>query len=154
MLAPPRELAAKDAPSRARRRVQAGDILVSTVRPNLRGFARVTAAPVNLIASTGFAVVTAIRVDGSLLYHHIMTDEFANYLEESTTGQAYPAVRAIDVANFRFAVGPLPEQQTFAERVLVEDSQALDTTKSVIVFANARSERLTSESLEQLLSKA
>ena len=114
VLAPPRELAAKDAPSRARRRVQAGDILVSTVRPNLRGFARVTAAPVNLIASTGFAVVTATRVDGSLLYHHVMTDEFANYLEESTTGQAYPAVRAIDVANFRFAVGPLPEQQTIA----------------------------------------
>ena len=89
VLALPRDLAAKDAPSRARRRVQAGDILVSTVRPNLRGFARVTAAPENLIASTGFAVVTAkSMVDDSLLYHHVMTDEFANYLEESTTGQA------------------------------------------------------------------
>ncbi len=115
VLAPPRDLAAKDAPSRARRRVQAGDILVSTVRPNLRGFARVTAAPENLIASTGFAVVTAkSMVDDSLLYHHVMTDEFANYLEESTTGQAYPAVRAVDVANFRFAIAPLPEQQTIA----------------------------------------
>ena len=115
VLAPPRDLAAKDAPSRARRRVQAGDILVSTVRPNLRGFARVTAAPENLIASTGFAVVTAkCMVDDSLLYHHVMTDEFANYLEESTTGQAYPAVRAVDVANFRFAIAPLPEQQTIA----------------------------------------
>ena len=115
VLAPPRDLAAKDAPSRARRRVQAGDILVSTVRPNLRGFARVTAAPENLIASTGFAVVTAkSMVDDSLLYHHVMTDKFANYLEESTTGQAYPAVRAVDVANFRFAIAPLPEQQTIA----------------------------------------
>ena len=115
VLAPPRELAAKDAPSRARRRVQAGDILVSTVRPNLRGFARVTAAQENLIASTGFAVVTAkARVDGSLLYYQVMTDEFATYLEEATTGQAYPAVRAVDVANFRFAIAPLPEQQTIA----------------------------------------
>ena len=40
-------------PGRARRRVRAGDILVSTVRPYLRGFARVAKAPENLIASTG-----------------------------------------------------------------------------------------------------
>ena len=146
VLAPPRELAAKDVPSRARRRVQAGDILVSTVRPNLRGFARVTAAPVNLIASTGFAVVTATRVDGSLLYHHVMTDEFANYLEKSTTGQAYPAVRAIDVANFRFAVGPLPEQQAIAT-VLDSIDEAIEGTEAVIAATDQVRDSLLHELL-------
>ena len=78
VLAPPRDLTAIDAPSRARRRVQAGDILISTVRPNLRGFARVTDAPKNLIASTGFAVVTPKSiVSNSILYNHVMTDQFA-----------------------------------------------------------------------------
>ena len=41
-----RTLTFADAPSRARRRARAGDILVSTVRPYLRNFARVGEAPV------------------------------------------------------------------------------------------------------------
>ena len=76
-LSPPNELAAEDAPSRARRRVQAGDVLISTVRPYLRGFARLLEAPHNLIASTGFAVLTPLpKVDGSLIYHHVMAPPF------------------------------------------------------------------------------
>ena len=111
-LAPPKELTAAHAPSRARRRVQSGDILVSTVRPNLRGFARVCEAQENLVASTGFAVVSPKPVvEGSFVYHHVMTTRFAMYLEGAATGQAYPAVRPGDVADFRLPVPSLPEQQ-------------------------------------------
>ena len=115
ILASPKELAAPDAPSRARRRVQSGDILVSTVRPNLRGFARVSEALKNLVASTGFAVVSPGRhINGSFAYHHVMTNQFAQCLENATTGQAYPAVRPSDVADFRLPLPPLPEQQAIA----------------------------------------
>src|SRR5258705_13962821 len=44
------------APSRARRRVRDGDVIVSTVRTYLRAIAPVTKPPANMIASTGFAV--------------------------------------------------------------------------------------------------
>lgn len=115
VLQPPREIDAVDAPSRARRRVRSGDILVSTVRPNLRGFARVHDASENLIASTGFAVLTVKEcVDKSFVYHNIMTHRFADYLERSTTGQAYPAVRSSDIEAFALAIPPLSEQQTIA----------------------------------------
>ena len=115
VLLPPREIDAAEAPSRARRRVSAGDILVSTVRPNLRGFARVHKAPDNLIASTGFAVVTPSEgTDGSFIYHHVMTPQFAGYLEGATTGQAYPAVRPSDVAAYTLPLPPLAEQQAIA----------------------------------------
>ena len=114
-LASPIRMAAEDAPSRARRRVQAGDILVSTVRPYLRGFVRVVEAPQNLIASTGFAVLTPLpKADRSLVYHHVMALPFVQHLEASMTGQAYPAVRPSDVASYRFALPPLPEQRTIA----------------------------------------
>ena len=116
VLSAPRELDAADTPSRARRRVRSGDILVSTVRPNLRGFARVSKAPKNLVASTGFAVVSpGLNVNGSFAYHHVMTNQFAQYLENATTGQAYPAVRPRDVADFRLPLPPLPEQEAMAE---------------------------------------
>ena len=116
VLSAPRELDAADTPSRARRRVRSGDILVSTVRPKLRGFARVSKAPKNLVASTGFAVVSpGLKVNGSFAYHHVMTNQFAQYLENATTGQAYPAVRPRDVADFRLPLPPLPEQEAMAE---------------------------------------
>ena len=114
-LSSPIEFVAEDAPSRARRRVQAGDVLVSTVRPYLRGFARVLEAPPNLIASTGFAVLTPLpKVDKSLIYHHVMAPSFAQHLEASMTGQAYPAVRPSDVTSYRVALPPAPEQQIIA----------------------------------------
>ena len=114
-LSAPKEIAAGDAPSRARRRVHSGDLLVSTVRPNLRGFARIDEAPDNLVASTGFAVLTPLGcVDGSFAYHQVMTLSFARYLEGAMTGQAYPAVRPDDVAGYRLGLPPLPEQRAFA----------------------------------------
>ena len=115
ILSAPKELAATEAPSRARRRVKSGDILVSTVRPNLRGFARVLQAPDNLVASTGFAVLTPLaEVDGSFVYHQIMTEQFAGYLEKATTGQAYPAVRPSDVTSYAIHLPPLGEQRAIA----------------------------------------
>ena len=144
----PKELAAAEAPSRARRRVHSGDILVSTVRPNLRGFARVREAPKNLIASTGFAVLTPMSdVDGSYVYHHVMTQQFADYLEKATTGQAYPAVRPADVTNFVLPIPPLPEQRAIAA-VLDAIDDAIERTDAVI----AATEQLRDSLLHELLN--
>ena len=44
-------------PSRAKRKVFDGDIVYSTVRPNLRHYGLIYNPPKNLIASTGFAVL-------------------------------------------------------------------------------------------------
>lgn len=115
VLSEPRQLPASEAPSRARRRVVGGDILVSTVRPNLRGFARVTEERPDLVASTGFTVLTPrTHTSGAFLYHHVMSQRFANHLNAATTGQAYPAVRPSDVTGFPIALPPLEEQQAIA----------------------------------------
>ena len=148
-LASPKELAADDAPSRARRRVHSGDILVSTVRPNLRGFARVQKAPENLVASTGFAVLTPkADVDGSFVYHHVMTPPFALELENATTGQAYPAVRPADVASYELPLPPLGEQQAIAA-VLDSVDDAIEGAEAVI----AATEQLRDSLLRQMLTR-
>ena len=149
ILAPPTELAVENAPSRARRQVSAGDILVSTVRPNLRGFARVQEAPSNLIASTGFAVVTPVeRADASFVYHHVMTLRFAAYLEAATTGQAYPAVRSSDVASYTLPLPPRAEQRAIAA-VLDSIDEAIERTEAVI----AATEQLRDSLLHELLTR-
>lgn len=128
----PKLIAAKHVPSRARRKVISGDILVSTVRPYLRGFARIKNAPDNLVASTGFAVVTPHSdVAGSLIYHHIMTHKFMQYLENHMTGQAYPAIRPEDVSSFKLLLPPLSEQQGIAS-VLDSIDEAIESTEATI----------------------
>ena len=145
----PKELAASDAPSRARRRVLSGDILVSTVRPNLRGFARVQKAAGNLVASTGFAVLTpSTEVEGSFVYHHVMTEQFAARLEAAATGQAYPAVRPDDVNNYSITLPPLPEQRAIAD-VLDSIDEAIEHTEAVI----AATETLRDSLLHELLTR-
>ena len=66
-----RELSCGEAPSRARQLVVKGDVLVSTVRPNLNGVARVPDQLDGATASTGFCVLRARepRLDGGYLFH-------------------------------------------------------------------------------------
>jgi len=86
----------RDAPSRARRVVRHGDIIWSCVRPNRRSHAVIWQPASNLIASTGFAVITPKTVPTPFLYQAIITDAFVGYLENHARGAAYPAVVAGD----------------------------------------------------------
>ena len=61
-----REIACAEAPSRARQLVRTGDVLVSTVRPNLNGVARVPNDLNGATASTGFCV---LRPDPEVAVH-------------------------------------------------------------------------------------
>jgi|GEM_PF-125160 len=83
-----------DAPGRARRIVQHGDVLWSCVRPNRRSHAQVMHPEPATIASTGFAVLTATKVPFTFLYFATTTDDFVAYLTNNATGAAYPAVTA------------------------------------------------------------
>jgi type I restriction enzyme, S subunit len=85
-----------DAPGRARRLVQHGDIIWSTVRPNRRSYALILKPELHLVVSTGFAVLTATAVPYSYLYAAVTADTFADYLTNHATGSAYPAVTGKD----------------------------------------------------------
>jgi type I restriction enzyme, S subunit len=96
-----------DAPGRARRIVQHGDILWSCVRPNRRSHALVLKPEPATIASTGFAVLTAKEVPFTFLYYATTTNDFVTFLTNSATGAAYPAVSAKTFENANILV-PTP----------------------------------------------
>lgn len=83
-----------EAPGRARRIVQNGDVIWSCVRPNRRSYALVLQPEPALIASTGFAVLSAKSVPYSYLYFAVTTNDFVGFLTNHATGAAYPAVTA------------------------------------------------------------
>ena len=95
-----------DAPSRAQQKVEYGDIIVSTVRPNLKNIAIIDRYESNLVASSGFCVLrNTEHVERNYLYHYITSDLFTQHLMKLTTGANYPAVRDQDV---RDSIIPIP----------------------------------------------
>lgn len=86
----------KEAPGRAKRILKHQDIIWSCVRPNRKSYSFVWRSEDNLIASTGFAVITAKEIPATFLYQLVSTNEFVNYLEKHAKGATYPAVTASD----------------------------------------------------------
>ena len=108
-----RELFFLDAPSRARRIVRNGDTVISSVRPNLQAIAHIKHISENLIASTGFYVVTPIqeRLDEKYTYYLIISDGSMQHLEAVAKGVGYPAVDDKDFVTLKFAIPSLLEQR-------------------------------------------
>ena len=95
-----------EAPSRARRIVEHGDIIWSSVRPNLKAYSLILDPVPNMVVSTGVAVVYARRAPYTYLYHALTTDEFVEYLTKRATGAAYPAVNVSDFEDVRVVLPP------------------------------------------------
>ena len=109
------ELAFAEAPSRARRIVQHGDILWSCVRPNRRSHVLVLSPELDTVASTGFSVLTATKVPFTFLYQATTTDAFVAHLANHATGAAYPAVTAKTFENAEILVPPADLLERFAQ---------------------------------------
>lgn len=107
-----------DAPGRARRIVQHGDVLWSCVRPNRRSHAQVMHPEPDTIASTGFAVLTATKVPFTFLYFATTTDDFVAFLTNNATGAAYPAVSGATFEKADLLVPPAPLLKKFGDATI------------------------------------
>ncbi|MEV5206108.1 restriction endonuclease subunit S [Micromonospora sp. NPDC053740] len=108
-----------DAPGRARRGVSRGDVIWSTVRPNRRSHALILDDDPNLVASTGFAVMTPKGVGPAYLYGITTREEFVTYLESVAEGSAYPAVRAERFADAKVPLPPDDSLMAFEDTVIL-----------------------------------
>jgi type I restriction enzyme S subunit len=117
-------LLTKDAPSRARQLVSPGDVLVSTVRPNLNGVAVVPDTLENATASTGFTVLRpGSGLEGRYLFHWVRSPHFIDDMVRSATGASYPAVSDRIVKASMIPLPPLDEQRRIA--AILDQADAL-----------------------------
>lgn len=98
----------KSAPSRARQLIQPGDVLVSTVRPNLNGVAKVINNGEHLTASTGFCVLRPKTncVTQNYLFFVVTSQCFVNEMINKSTGANYPAVSDSIIKNYEIELPP------------------------------------------------
>ena len=81
-----------DAPSRARKLIRSGDILISTVRPERRTVGVVGEELDGGICSTGFAVFRLHRIDSYTLARLLQSDFVNAQILRNNVGIAYPVV--------------------------------------------------------------
>jgi type I restriction enzyme S subunit len=110
------EFSFEDAPSRARRVLKSGDVIVGTVRPGNRSFARIASDIAGLTGSTGFAVLRTREVmDHALIYIAATNDEAIDRLAHLADGGAYPAVRPEVVGSTPMVIAPKAIRNLFGE---------------------------------------
>ena len=124
-----REIACAEAPSRARQLVRTGDVLVSTVRPNLNGVARVPNDLNGATASTGFCVLRPDpeKLSGSYLFHWVKSAAFVGDMVSKATGASYPAVSDRIIFESLFPLPPLEEQRRIA--AILDQAETLRTQR-------------------------
>ncbi|MGL6379939.1 restriction endonuclease subunit S [Aeromonas hydrophila] len=115
----------RNAPSRARRVLKRGDVLVSTVRPNLMSHYFVNTEVKDLICSTGFSVVRPCEGDlcPSYLYQHLFSVVINNQIEMLISGSNYPAINSTDVRQLKIQIGSVEEQTAIATILSDMDSE-------------------------------
>lgn len=99
-----------DIPSRARRLVQEGDILYSTVRPNLCHHGIIRDVTENTVVSTGFIVLRSIidYIPNEYLYLNITRDDVTAKLQDvAEQGKStYPSIKDEDLMKLYIIMPP------------------------------------------------
>ena len=109
-------LSYKKSPSRARRIVRDGDIIISTVRTYLEAIARIQKPPGNLIVSTGFAVVRPQRnFYANFAFYAVRCRYFIESIVAYSVGISYPAINASELVRLHVVAPPYSEQTAIAK---------------------------------------
>ena len=122
----------KNAPSRARRILRAGDILLSTVRPNLQAIAYIEDLKFNTIASTGFAILTSKKSYCSKFIYYSLYQDYLKQQMISKMGKgAYPSINEKDVNELLISAPHFSKQKEIAKK-LDKEKSILDANKELI----------------------
>ena len=117
----------KDAPSRARRIVRDGDVIVSTVRTYLEAIAPINNPPENLIVSTGFAVIRPNQyLYKSFASYCLRAKGFIKEVVARSVGVSYPAINSSDLVNITIPSIEYVEQVKIAN-FLDHETAKIDT---------------------------
>ena len=140
-----------EAPSRARRRVRDGDVIISCVRTYLQAIAPVQDPPDNLIVSTGFAVVRPCAgvLDAAFGRYVLREPSFLAEVDMRSVGVSYPAVNASDLGDIPVHLPPEPNQRAIAD-YLDRETARLDA----LVAAKERVLGLLAEKRRALITRA
>ena len=129
----------RTAPSRAQRILRNGDVLMSTVRPNLMAHLFFDEQVANAVCSTGFAVLRAKHnlSDPYFLFAQLFGQSVNNQIAKILAGSNYPAINSRDVKLIEILCPlQIAEQRAIAE-ALSDVNGLLNALEALIVKKRA-----------------
>lgn len=125
-------------PSRARKVVRGGDILVSTVRTYLKAIAAIEDCDRPQVASTGFAVLRAHdRVNPRFLFRAVQSNPFVEEVVSRSVGVSYPAINPSSLGDISIPVPDLATQKEiadFLDRETARIDQLIEKKQRLVVL--------------------
>ena len=147
------------APSRARRIVRDGDVIISTVRTYLQAIAPIIEPPENLIVSTGFAVVRPRpdQLDPGFCRYAVREPRFLAEVEMRSTGISYPAINASEIGDIAISLPELPTQRktsAFLDAELAQLDTLIEAKQKLLGFLAEKRRTLVAEAVMRGLDRS
>jgi type I restriction enzyme, S subunit len=137
------------APSRARRKVKKGDVLISTVRPNLQSHYLIEIDWNDLICSTGFSAVRCrpCVAEPRYVFECFFSSAIERQIEAIVTGSNYPAINSSDVKRLKIPVPPTFSEQT----AIAENLSDMDAEIAALEAKLAKVRQIKQGMMQELL---
>ena len=147
------------APSRARRIVRDGDVIISTVRTYLQAIAPIIDPPENLIVSTGFAVVRPRpdQLHPGFCRYAVREPRFLAEVEMRSTGVSYPAINASEIGDIAIALPELPAQRktsAFLDSELAQIDALIEAKQRLLDLQAEKRRTLVAEAVMRGLDRS
>lgn len=108
----------EQAPSRARKIVNKGSVIYSTVRPYLKNIAIIDKTmEYETIASTAFIVMNPIQIDSEYLFYVLRSPYFNSLVESKMVGATYPAINDTNFNKLLIPLPPVEEQKRIVIKI-------------------------------------
>ena len=106
-----REVSRENAPSRAQRLAQKGDIFYQTVRPYQKNNYLFDSDEKDYVFSTGYAQLRPL-IDSDFLLARLQEESFVNKVLERCTGTSYPAINSKDLSKISVTIPQTIDEQS------------------------------------------
>lgn len=106
-----KEVSRENAPSRAQRLAQKGDIFYQTVRPYQKNNYLFDSDEKDYVFSTGYAQLRPL-IDSAFLLARLQEESFVNKVLERCTGTSYPAINSKDLSKISVTIPQTIEEQS------------------------------------------
>ena len=133
----------ENAPSRARRIAKKGDVILSTVRPNLKAFAYIDFDTTNFVFSTGFAILSPKNINGKYLYYMLLDDFVLKQFEDAMGKAMYPSVNKSDLDSLEILLPSIEKQNLMVEQIESELSVIMPSSDVMTIFSKKIKNRIS-----------
>lgn len=128
-------------PSRARRKIRPNDIVYSTVRPNQYHYGLIKEPSSNMVASTGFVVLTSNgTVTNDLVYLWLTQDEITEKLQSIAEGSTstYPSIKPSDISSLKISLPCNVNEFRVVQMIEALHNQIWDNQKQNRILSDIR----------------